>query len=106
MNNNAIIWGQSYVDLITDRDGRHFVPDRASTDEKTWTPLKNSSGGVLRSRSSSNSSSTYRYTPIRNYWYRSVGGSTMSNTPRSPSIETYSIKPPHLYEDRVGRNLR
>jgi len=93
MNNNAIIWGQSYVDLITTGAPGTVFQIEASTDEQTWTPLKNSSAVVLNFTIASNGSATYRYTPIRNYWYRSVAGSTRSNTPRVTVRQTVSIAP-------------
>jgi hypothetical protein len=103
MNNNAIIWGQSYVDLIsTGAPGTSFRIE-ASTDERTWVPLTNSSGVVLNFTIASNGSSTYRYTPIRNYWYRSVAGSTISNTPRVTVRQTASISPSHSSTVTVAR---
>jgi hypothetical protein len=95
MNNNAIIWGQSYVDLITTGAAGTVFQIEASTDEQVWTPLKDSSAVVLNFTIASNGSKTYRYTPIRNYWYRSVAGSTKSNTPRVTVRQTVSISPSH-----------
>jgi len=93
MNNNAIIWGQSYIDIKTAGTPGTSFQIQATSDNVTWTPLKNSGGAVLTFSIASNGSKTYRYTPIRNYWYRSVAGSTMSNVVRITVRETCSLKP-------------
>jgi hypothetical protein len=93
MNNNAIIWGQSYIDIKTTGTPGTTFQTQASSDNVTWTPLKNSSGAVLTWTIGSGGYSTYRYTPIRNYWYKSVAGTTVSNVVRITVRETCSLKP-------------
>ncbi len=93
MNNNAIIWGQSYIDIKTTGTPGTTFQIQASSDNVTWTPLKNSSGAVLTWTVGSSGYSTYRYTPIRNYWYKSVAGTTVSNVVRITVRETCSLKP-------------
>jgi hypothetical protein len=93
MNNSAIIWGESYIDIKTIGTPGTTFQIQASTDQVTWTPLKNSSGAVLSWTIGSSGSSTYRYTPIRNYWYKSVAGSTVSNVVRITVRETCSLSP-------------
>lgn len=93
MNNNAIIWGQSYIDIRTAGSPGTTFQIQASTDNATWTPLKNSSGSVLSWTIGSAGYSTYKYTPIRNYWYKSVAGSTTSNVVRITVRETCSLAP-------------
>ncbi len=95
MNNSAIIWGQSYIDIKTSGAPGTSFQIQASTDNATWTPLKNSSGAVLTWTIGSSGYSTYRYTPIRNYWYKSVAGSTVSNVVRITVRQTCSISPSH-----------
>ncbi len=102
LNNNAIIWGQSYIDIKTSGTPGTSFQIQASTDNATWVPLKNSSGAVLTFTIGSGGSSTYRYTPIRNYWYKSVAGSTVSNVVRITVRQTCSISPSHSGTVTVG----
>ncbi len=102
MNNSAIIWGQSYIDIRTSGASGTSFQIQASTDNATWVPLKNSSGAVLTFTIGSGGSSTYRYTPIRNYWYKSVAGSTVSNVVRITVRQTCSISPSHSGTVTVG----
>jgi hypothetical protein len=102
MNNNAIIWGQSYIDIKTTGSPGTSFQIQASTDNATWTPLKNSSGAVLTWTIGSSGFSTYRYTPIRNYWYKSVAGSSVSNTWRITVRQTCAISPSHSGTTTVG----
>ncbi len=93
MNNRAIVWGQSYIDIATTgTPGTNFRLE-ASTDNQTWTPLKDPNGGVLTWTLDGTGSSTYRYTPIRNYWYRAVAGGAVTDVARTTVRETTTLLP-------------
>ena len=92
MNNNAIHWGE-YVDLMTTGPSGTVFSMQVTTDNVTWQTLTDSSGSPLSFTIGSGGTSTYRYTPIRNYWYRCVAGTTMSNSPRVTVRQTISVKP-------------
>jgi len=94
MNNHAIIWGQSYVDLTTTGRPGTVFQIQASTDQSTWPDIRDSSGAVLNFTIGSSGSSVFRYTPVRNYWYRSVSGSTISaSQPRVTVRQTCTLRP-------------
>jgi hypothetical protein len=97
MNNSAIIWGESYIDITTKGTPGTVFQTEATSDNVTWAPLKNSSGAILTWTIGSSGFSTYRYTPIRNYWYRSVAGTNpgTSNVVRITVRQTCSIAPSH-----------
>jgi hypothetical protein len=98
LNNNAIDWGQ-YIDLTTTATaGTQFqlqvtVNDPAQTASPTWETLKDSVGNVLTFTTAADGKYTYRYTPVRNYWYRAVAGTSLSNTPRVTVRQTIVIRP-------------
>lgn len=92
MNNNAINWGE-YVDLITTGTAATQYQMQVTTDNVTWETLKDSAGSPITFTIGSGGTYAYRYTPIRNYWYRSVAGSTMSNSPRVTVRQTISLRP-------------
>jgi len=103
MNNGAIIWGQSYVDLTTTGTTGTQFQIQASTDDLTWTPIKDSSGTVYTFTLGGSGKYTFRYTPVRNYWYRSVAGSVMSNTPRVTVRQTCTLSPTPSGTVSVGK---
>ncbi len=98
LNNNAIDWGQ-YIDLTTTATaGTSFqlqvtVNDPAQTTSPTWETLKDSVGNVLTFTTAADGKYTYRYTPVRNYWYRAVAGTSYSNVPRVTVRQTIIIRP-------------
>jgi hypothetical protein len=91
LNNNAINWGE-YIDLKTTGTSGTKYQMQVTTDNVTWETLKDSAGSQLTFTIGSGGSYTYRYTPIRNYWYRSTAGSTTSNSPRITVRQTISLK--------------
>ncbi|MCU0504463.1 MAG: hypothetical protein MUE82_01610 [Chloroflexi bacterium] len=100
MNNGAILWGE-YVDLTTTATaGTAFqlqvtVDDPAATASPVWETLKDSVGNILTFTTAADGKYTYRYTPVRNYWYRAVSGSSYSQTP-NPRVtvrQTIAIRP-------------
>jgi hypothetical protein len=102
MNNGAILWGE-YVDLTTTATaGTAFqlqvtVDDPAATASPVWETLKDSVGNVLTFTTAADGKYTYRYTPVRNYWYRAVSGTSYSQTP-NPRVtvrQTIAIRPQH-----------
>ncbi len=94
-NNSAIIWGESYIDVRTQGTPGTKFEIQASSDNATWVPIKDSAGTPYTFTIGSNGSSVFRYTPIRNYWYKSVAGSTVSNVVRWTVRETITLRPTH-----------
>jgi hypothetical protein len=93
MNNSAIIWGESFIDITTRGTPGTVFQIQATSDNRTWVPIANSSGTPLSFTIASSGASTFRYTPIRNFWYRSVAGSTLSNVVRITVRQTCQIRP-------------
>jgi uncharacterized protein (DUF2141 family) len=102
MNNNAINWGE-YVDLTTTGPIGTMFSMQVTTDNVKWETLTNSSGSPLSFTIGSGGTSTYRYTPVRNYWYRSVAGSMTSNSPRVTVRQTIALRPTHSGTKTIGR---
>ena len=102
MNNNAINWGE-YVDLTTTGSPGTVFSMQVTTDNITWETLTNSSGSPLSFSIGAAGTSTYRYTPIRNYWYRSVAGPMISNSPRVTVRQTIALRPTHSGTMTISR---
>ena len=98
MNDHAISWGK-YVDLVTTGTSgaglslQVTIDDPAATSSPSWETLTTSAGGSLTFTISSAGTSTYRYTPIRNCWYRAIAGTTTSNTLRVTVRQTIAVRP-------------
>ena len=98
MNNNGIVWDE-FVDLVTTGPaGAVFsfqvtVDDPAAVSSPDWETLTTSTGGPLTFTIGVGGTSTCRYTPIRNYWYRAIAGTTTSNTPRVTVRQTIAVRP-------------
>ena len=80
LNNNAINWGQ-YVDLTTTSGAGTSFMLQVSTDQSTWTTIANL-------RTNTRGKSTYRYRPVRNYWYRAGFG----NFTGGPHVESNQLR--------------
>jgi hypothetical protein len=86
LNNGAIDWGR-HVDLTTTAPPdttfnlQVTITDPA-TGAATWETLKDSTGTNLKFRTAADGKHTYRYTPVRNYWYRATTETSESETPR------------------------
>jgi hypothetical protein len=105
MNNGAIVWGGSYIDIqTTGTPGTRFQL-QASTDNVSWTPLRDPGGAPLTWTLDATGSSTYRYTPIRNYWYRAVADSMTSNVARTTVRETATLLPSTTGPLAVGTSV-
>ena len=105
MNNNAINWGE-YVDLMTTGPVGTVFSMQVTTDNVTWETLTDGSKTPPVPWSftiGSGGTSTFRYTPIRNYWYRSVAGSMTSNSPRVTVRQTIALRPTHTGTQTIGR---
>ena len=95
MNNNAIDWGK-YVDLTTTAPAGTAFHIQVTTDNSTWTTLADANATPLTFTVGASGAYTYRYTPIRNYWYRSVSGSTMTDGALRVTVrQTATIRPIH-----------
>ena len=95
MNNNAIDWG-NYVDLTTTAPVGTAFQIQVTTDKSMWTTLSDANATPLTFTIGASGAYTYRYTPIRNYWYRSVAGSTMTDGALRVTVrQTATIRPIH-----------
>jgi hypothetical protein len=95
MNNGAIDWGQ-YIDLTTTAAAGTAFQIQVTTDQANWTTLADAHATPLTFTIGSSGAYTYRYTPIRNYWYRSVAGSTMTDGALRVTVrQTATIRPIH-----------
>ena len=93
MNNNAIDWSR-YVDLTTTAPAGTGYQIQVTTDQANWTTLADAHAVPLTFTIGSSGSYTYRYTPIRNYWYRSVAGSTKTDGALRVTVrQTIAIRP-------------
>jgi hypothetical protein len=111
LNNNAIDWGR-YIDLTTTATaGTAFqlqvtVDDPGKTAAPKWETLKDSVGNVITLTTAADGKYTYRYTPIRNYWYRAVAGVSLSNTPRVTVRQTIAIRPMNSGTKKVSAGTK
>jgi hypothetical protein len=105
MNNGAIVWGGSYIDIRTTGTPGTSFQLQATTDNVTWTPLTDPTGTPLTWTLDPAGSSTYRYTPIRNYWYRAVAPGMTSNVVRTTVRETSSLLPSTMGPVTVGTSV-
>ncbi len=101
MVNGAILWGEG-VDLVTTAPVGTAFTLQVTTDNETWTTLADATGTALAFTIGADGSSTYRYRPVRNYWYRAVAGTSVSNTPRVTVRQTIVIRPIHDGTRRVA----
>jgi hypothetical protein len=101
MVNGAILWGEG-VDLVTTGPAGTAFGLQVTTDNETWETLKDATGTALAFTIGADGSSTYRYRPVRNYWYRAVAGTSLSNTPRVTVRQTIVIRPIHDGTRRVA----
>jgi hypothetical protein len=101
MVNGAILWGEG-VDLVTTGPAGTAFGLQVTTDNETWETLADATGTPLAFTIGADGSSTYRYRPVRNYWYRAVAGTSLSNTPRVTVRQTIVIRPIHDGTRRVA----
>jgi hypothetical protein len=95
LNNNAIDWSQ-YIDLTTTAAAGTAFQIQVTTDHTNWTTLADANATPLTFTIGASGAYTYRYTPIRNYWYRSVAGSTMTDGALRVTVrQTATIRPIH-----------
>jgi hypothetical protein len=92
--NGAILWGEG-VDLVTTGPAGTMFSLQVTTDNETWTTLADAAGAPLAFTIGADGTSTYRYRPVRNYWYRAVAGTSLSNTPRVTVRQTIVVRPIH-----------
>jgi hypothetical protein len=103
LNNNAIDWGQ-YIDLTTTAPAGTAFQIQVTTDHANWTTLSDANATPLTFTIGSSGAYTYRYTPIRNYWYRSVAGSTMTDGALRVTVrQTATVRPIHTGTMAVSR---
>jgi hypothetical protein len=105
MNNGAIVWGESYIDIRTTGTPGTSFQLQATTDNVTWTPLTDPTGTPLTWTLDPAGSSTYRYTPIRNYWYRAVAAGMTSNVVRTTVRETSTLLPSTMGPVTAGTSV-
>ncbi len=101
MVNGAILWGEA-VDLVTTAPVGTAFQLQVTTDNVTWETLKDAAGTPLTFTVAADGRHTYRYTPVRNYWYRAVAGTSLSNTPRVAVRQTIVIRPIQAGTRRVA----
>jgi hypothetical protein len=101
MVNGAILWGEA-VDLVTTAPAGTAFQLQVTTDNVAWETLKDAAGAPLTFTVAADGRHTYRYTPVRNYWYRAVAGTSLSNTPRVTVRQTIVIRPIHAGTRRVA----
>jgi hypothetical protein len=98
MNNNAINWGEGLNITTTGSPGTVYQVQVSPTDPSVGTPawetLTDSSAVVRNFTIGSSGSSTVTppYTPIRNFWYRSISGTTVSNIVRITVRQTIALR--------------
>ena len=108
LNNNAINWGE-YIDLTTTGPaGAVFsmqvtIDNPAAVSSPNWETLTTSTGGPLTFTIGAGGTSVFRYTPIRNFWYRAAAGTTFSNTPRVTVRQTIAIRPQNASTQTISR---
>jgi len=106
LHNGAIDWGR-YVDLTatappdTTFSLQVTVTDPA-TGAATWETLRDAAGAILKFRTAADGRYTYRYTPVRNYWYRAITDPSASDTVRVTVRQTIVIRPVHTGTRRVA----
>ncbi len=89
------------MDLTTTTTaGASFVL-QVTTDQVTWETLTDATGTDLKFRAGDDGTYTYRYRPVRNYWYRAVTEGATSNAPRVTVRQTAVIRPVHTGTARV-----
>jgi hypothetical protein len=101
MNNGAILWGEA-VDLVTTAPAGTAFQLQVTTDNVTWETLKDAVAAPLTFTVAADGKYTYRYTPVRNYWYRAVTETSTSGTPRVTVRQTIVIRPVHTGTRRVA----
>ncbi len=106
LNNGAIDWGR-YVDLVTTAPpDTTFTLQMTVTDPVSaaaaWETLRDATGTILKFKTAADGRYTYRYTPVRNYWYRAVTETSQSATPRVTVRQTIVIRPVHTGTRRVA----
>jgi len=98
MNNNAINWGEGINITTAGSSGTVYQVQVSPTDPSSGTPVWETltdSSAVVRNftiGSSGSSTVTPPYTPIRNFWYRTVSGTTVSNIVRITVRQTISVR--------------
>jgi hypothetical protein len=98
MNNNAINWGEGLDITTTGSPGTVYQVQVSPTDPATgnaaWETLTDSSAVVRNFTIGSSGTSTVTppYTPIRNFWYRSISGTTVSNIVRITVRQTIALR--------------
>ena len=106
LHHGAIDWGR-YLDLTaTAPPDTTFKLQVTVTDPAaggtTWETLKDAAGLVLKFRTAADGTYAYRYTPVRNYWYRAVTDASASDTLRVTVRQTIVIRPIHSGTRRVA----
>ncbi|MCU0504504.1 MAG: hypothetical protein MUE82_01820, partial [Chloroflexi bacterium] len=101
--NGAILWGEG-VDLVTTGPAGTGFSLQVTTDMETWQTLADAAGAPLAFTIGGDGTSTYRYRPVRNYWYRAVAGTATSPAPypRVTVRQTIVIRPIHTGTRRVS----
>jgi len=109
MNNMAINWGEGINITTAGSPGTVYQVQITTTDPSSGTPAWETltdSNAVVRNftiGSSGSSTVTPPYTPIRNYWYRSVSGTTVSNVVRVTVRQTIVIRPQNSTTQTISR---
>jgi len=109
MNNNAINWGEGLNITTAGSAGTVYQVQVSPTDPSAGTPAWETltdSSAVVRNftiGSSGTSTVTPPYTPIRNFWYRSISGTTVSNIVRITVRQTIAVRPQNTSTQTISR---
>ncbi len=111
MNNGAILWGEAVTLTTTGPAGAVFqmqvtTDDPSAVTNPNWETLTDGSKTPPVPWSftiPSSGSFSWDYRPIRNYWYRAIAGSTVSNTPRVTVRQTIAIRPQNSSTQTISR---
>jgi hypothetical protein len=101
LNNGAIDWGR-YVDLTTTATPGSPFQLQVTIDQVTWETLTDASGTDLKFHAGDDGTYTFRYRPVRNYWYRAVNEGVTSDAPRVTVRQTAIIRPFRTGTTRVA----
>jgi hypothetical protein len=109
MNNMAINWSEGINITTAGSPGTVYQVQVTTTDPSSGTPVWETltdSSAVVRNftiGSSGSSTVTPPYTPVRNYWYRSISGTTVSNVVRVTVRQTIALRPQNSSTQTISR---
>jgi len=110
MNNMAINWGEGINITTAGSPGTVYqvqvtIDNPSAVSSPNWETLTDSNAVVRNFTIGSGGSSTVTppYTPIRNFWYRSISGTTVSNVVRVTVRQTIAVRPQNTSTQTISR---